>query len=130
MNVKTIASKLDAAMQLILAAKAELTPTQEPAKSTPEKAASLGEEGKCTICQKLLESDPKKPDKLKQIRGACPACHKKVNRLLVEGTITDEEAVKRGWLREAKKGGRPFSPGSPGYQLMQEQYESKQRKKR
>lgn len=128
MNKKAIMQQIQAALDALTMAKKLLCADEvkETANSTPAEAQRRFQKGCCTYCDELLLV---KDSKVVHIRGAHPKCHKKINRLMVEGSLTEESAVARGWLLPGKPGGRPPSPNSPAFILMQEQLAASKRKK-
>jgi DNA repair exonuclease SbcCD ATPase subunit len=79
----------------------------EQTSSTAERKAV--EEVKKHICPYCKESTKGE----RTVRGAHVKCHKKVNRAINALEITDDQAVRRGWLLAAEKGGRSFAKDQP-----------------
>ncbi len=77
---------------------------------------------KCTYCNKAVVGATN--------RGAHPSCYKKISRAIAEGHLTDADAVRRGWLLEPKKGGRPFTADNPAMRLMAEELARKESKRK
>lgn len=68
----------------------------------------------CTYCGENIIGDEV------VFRGAHQRCYKKVNRAVHSGTITDDQAVSRGWVLPADRGGRKTAPNDPLTQLKKE----------
>lgn len=118
MNEREIVAEIDRAIDLLVALKSGMDGQPKAlSPSTPVEAAARVGGLQCTVCGKDLKIIDGNPDR---IRGACRACHKKVNRLIVAGKVTDDETIERGWYLPAAKGGRTFKPDSPGAILRRE----------
>jgi phage FluMu protein Com len=97
-----VVREIDRIIQALVDLKSSLAVKDKKLKpSSPAEAKTRENADRCTVCNKELDVID---GKVKRIRGACPACHKKVNRLIISEEMTDEDAVKRGWFLPANKG--------------------------
>lgn len=108
-------AKLNRALKLLADARkslelieVELGDSQKPSEDQL-RAAKIAEKGLCIFCEEPIVGDEP------QFRGTHQRCYKKVNRAINSGEINDEQAVRRGWILPANKGGRP--PGDVAIRL-------------
>lgn len=126
MNTKLLLKQIDIAVAALSEIRKLVSEESRPS-SSPKEAKRRAAAKCCTYCGEAIPPvgiDGKRTD----VRGAHVKCHKAITRLIVSGVLTDEDAVAKGWLLSAEKGGRPPSPKSPAYRLMQEELERLRRK--
>jgi len=72
-----------------------------------KEAIRRAEQGLCTYCSEKLEPGER------AFRGAHQRCYKRVNRAINAGTITDQQAINRGWVLVSDPGGSKVPDNDP-----------------
>lgn len=122
MDTRQLLSQLNGLITQIEQIKADINSKYE----TPEmiEARKKSEKGLCCYC-----GEPHGDDRI--LRGDHQRCHKKIQRAVASKEITDEQAIRRGWILPPDPGGRKVDPDDPiGRFLAEKEATPKARKKR